>query len=394
MGFRFRRSIKLAPGIRWNISGSGSSFSFGPRGASVNVGKRGTFLNAGVPGTGLSNRQKIGTAQPATRRTAHSETSTLQMTCCLSDDGTLSFIDDSGSPVSEHLVEIAKKQNREAILGLIQRKCDEINEQIEALGRLHHDTPDCRQPPRHPPQPFDESPPVAPKPRKAGFFGYVFKSLRDKAEQENLDARTEHERALEGWYRRQLAHEQQQTARKRFVEQEILIETGAMERFLEERFQEIVWPRETNVSFELTSDGCHALLDVDLPEIEHMPTRLAAVPARGLRLSVKELSPTRLRKLYMEHVHGILFRLVGETFAALPTVKTVVASGFSQRNNPATGQIQDDYLLSVRIDRERWAEINFGRLEVIDVVEALMQHEIVRKVLRSGALQSISPLST
>ena len=394
MGFRFRKSIKLAPGIRWNISGSGSSFSFGPRGASVCVGKRGTFLNVGIPGTGLSTRQKIGTAHPASRGTAPSETSTLQITCRLSDNGMLSFIDESGSPVSEHLVEVAKKQNREAILGLIQSKCDEINEQIEALGRLHHDTPDCRQPPRYSLQPFDECPPAAPKSRKAGFFGYVFKSLRDKVERENLEARAKHGYALEGWYRRQQAHEQQEAARKRFVEQEILIEPGAMERFLAERFQDIVWPRETNVSFELTSDGCYVLLDVDLPEIEHMPTRLAAVPARGLRLSVKEIAPTRVRKLYMEHVHGIIFRLVGETFAALPTVKAVVASGFSQRNNPATGQIQDDYLLSVRIDRERWAEIDFGRLEVIDVVEALGQHEIVRKVHRSGALQSISPLST
>jgi hypothetical protein len=39
MALRFRRRIKLAPGIHWNISGSGSSFSFGPRGATVSTGK-------------------------------------------------------------------------------------------------------------------------------------------------------------------------------------------------------------------------------------------------------------------------------------------------------------------------------------------------------------------
>ena len=59
MALRFRKSIKLAPGIRMNLSGSGASFSFGGRGASVTVGNRGPFLNTGIPGTGISSRQKL-----------------------------------------------------------------------------------------------------------------------------------------------------------------------------------------------------------------------------------------------------------------------------------------------------------------------------------------------
>ena len=38
--------------------------------------------------------------------------------------------------------------------------------------------------------------------------------------------------------------------------------------------------------------GLRVMLDVDLPELEDMPTKLAAVPARGLKLSVKEMSAT------------------------------------------------------------------------------------------------------
>ena len=54
MGFRFRKIIKLAPGIRLNLSKSGISASFGKQGASVNVGKQGTFANVGIPGSGIS----------------------------------------------------------------------------------------------------------------------------------------------------------------------------------------------------------------------------------------------------------------------------------------------------------------------------------------------------
>lgn len=59
MGFRFRKSVKIMPGVRLNISKSGFSTTIGGRGASVNVGKSGTYMNAGIPGTGLSMREKI-----------------------------------------------------------------------------------------------------------------------------------------------------------------------------------------------------------------------------------------------------------------------------------------------------------------------------------------------
>lgn len=59
MGFRFRRSIRLAPGLRLNLSSRGLSATVGPRGASVNVGPRGTYTNVGVPGTGLSSRTRL-----------------------------------------------------------------------------------------------------------------------------------------------------------------------------------------------------------------------------------------------------------------------------------------------------------------------------------------------
>ena len=44
MGFRFRKSVKLAPGVRMNFSKSGASWTLGGKGASVGIGKRGTDL--------------------------------------------------------------------------------------------------------------------------------------------------------------------------------------------------------------------------------------------------------------------------------------------------------------------------------------------------------------
>lgn len=54
MGLRFRKSFKLFPGVRLNVSRSGLSTSFGIPGATVNVGCKGLRGTVGIPGTGLS----------------------------------------------------------------------------------------------------------------------------------------------------------------------------------------------------------------------------------------------------------------------------------------------------------------------------------------------------
>jgi len=59
MGWRFRKSIKIMPGVRINLSKSGISTSVGPRGAKITFGPNGTYVNAGIPGTGLYTREKI-----------------------------------------------------------------------------------------------------------------------------------------------------------------------------------------------------------------------------------------------------------------------------------------------------------------------------------------------
>ena len=45
MSFRFRRSVRLMPGLRLNVGKHGVSLSAGVRGASMTFGGRGTYSN-------------------------------------------------------------------------------------------------------------------------------------------------------------------------------------------------------------------------------------------------------------------------------------------------------------------------------------------------------------
>ena len=58
MGFRFRKSINIIPGVRLNLSNGAPSLSVGTRGASVSL-EAGGYANLGLPGTGLSYRTRL-----------------------------------------------------------------------------------------------------------------------------------------------------------------------------------------------------------------------------------------------------------------------------------------------------------------------------------------------
>jgi len=59
MGLRFRRTLRLAPGLRIRLNNHGPTLSIGPRGANLNFSRRGIHSHAGVPGSGVYHRQSL-----------------------------------------------------------------------------------------------------------------------------------------------------------------------------------------------------------------------------------------------------------------------------------------------------------------------------------------------
>ncbi|MCT8959858.1 DUF4236 domain-containing protein [Pseudomonas veronii] len=390
MAMRFRKSIKLAPGIRMNLSGAGVGWTLGPRGASVGIGKRGARLNTSF--MGISSSQKLSGPSRSTKPAATKPASTfVSVTCSLHDDGSLTFQDAAGNDLPEHVIEAVKKQNKDAILAVIQRKCDEINGNIDALGTIHLDTPNCTSRPVFVEVPFGEPEPVAPAPLKPSLLDRLFKKRMLRLEARNAEIQKNFAAYYDDWSNNRGNHTQLERDRKLLINEGIYTNTSDMEAWLEDNLQDIQWPRETAISLELLEDGQLVLLDVDLPEIEDMPSSTASVPSRGLKLSVKAMSTTAVQKLYMAHVHAVAFRIIGETFAALPKATTVVLSGYSQRPGKATGRITDEYLFSVRVNRTTWGDIDFGRLADIDVVEALARFDLRRQMSKTGIFKAIDP---
>lgn len=77
MGMRFRKSKKIAPGVRLNLSAKSASISIGPKGFKKTFSTNGrTTTTVGIPGTGLSysTSKKMGSSTARSTQTVPAAT--------------------------------------------------------------------------------------------------------------------------------------------------------------------------------------------------------------------------------------------------------------------------------------------------------------------------------
>lgn len=444
MAFRFRKSVKLLPGVRVNFGLKGASLSVGPRGASVSLGKNGAYSNFSIPGTGISFREKIGSSssqqkrleeryskaqlkleQEQVRREALSEVNVR-----LNDEGILSFQNKHGELLSKKDIGLAWKQNGEALTALLQEKADELNGDIELLSMIHTDIPNPDSTPEYqyreflvpmptkPIKPIVTKQPLKSSVQKPSFFLMFFKKYKNRYELELQQAEEQYQKVKRKWEEQQEADDKQyendltayqtkladwekskeehdKTESKQAELFDSLIETDktTMEHTLDNVLQSLEWPRETLVNYMISDALDELWIDVDLPEIEDLPNRIATISTSGNKLSIKEKTQKQLRLEYAEHIHGIALRLAGYAFASLPSVRKVIISGYSQRLNTASGNTEDEYLYSVKIDRDNFRGLNHNDLTKVDPVASFDIFDAVRKMTATGIMHAIVPYS-
>lgn len=86
MGLRFRRSIKIAPGVRVNLNKKSASVTFGPKGLKHTVSTTGkSHTTVGVPGTGLSYTTSGGrqASVPAAQRPTSPKSKAVVLPLCI-----------------------------------------------------------------------------------------------------------------------------------------------------------------------------------------------------------------------------------------------------------------------------------------------------------------------
>ena len=396
MGLRFRQRIKLAPGINLNLGLGGASLSLGGRGASLNIGRKGLRGTVGAPGTGLSYSEQLYSFKKGTPPLTRSESSShltnlKEFRLSLSDEDEARAELDVGDGyqgvfANARQWSLIKSDHEVRIKQWLEAEASDRNRAVHGLSELHHDMaePGSRF---NPLKPFDEQPPrlILPEPlsmleKLNPFAQKRFDEASKKAHERHQSAMSEYEERRTDYERySRLALEQQRKAQVGNLD--------AMTALLSDCFSRIDWPKETLLDFEFVNEAV-LCIDVDFPEVEDLPQFVYSAQSNLNGLLRKKLKSSELQQLYSLHVHGIVARLIAEAFSILPTLDSVVISGYTQRRDRA-GQIQDDYVLSLGIDKVTWRQI-FG--QVMLQPEVIMDSPCSRvKRLSNHKLGSITP---
>lgn len=393
MGIRFRRRIRLAPGLHLNLSGSGVSLSAGLRGASLTVGRDGVWANVGIPGSGIYQRERIfkpASASSIRPRSDSAPTLDFDPILVIEPDGSLTLTHPDGTPLPTSTLTQLRKSYPGFFRDAMAAHVESYRAHIARITDIHLDTPAPDRGPILPRRHFTTPPPVRPALPEPGAFDRLLPWRARRLAAKNRAKSREHTEAMQAWELARQAHQKADEERRQAsIEALASADSGALEDLLAAHLERVDWPRATSVSLEVEPTTRMVRLDIDLPEIEEMPAETRTAPKRQWRILVKPLSATEHRRQYARHVHGVVFRIIGEAFACLPTIDSVRAAGYSQRIDPATGHIVDDYLISLNATRERWTKINFQGLGQVDPVEALEAHNLVRSLKRNGMLERI-----
>jgi len=449
MGLRFRKSFKIMPGVRATVGLKGGSISIGGRGARVRVSTRGVYGSAGIPGTGLSYQAKLSgnNARKSSSNPQYRQISKRELQRAAKEErfrsvlqgfqlrldketGAVEILDSQFQPLSQTEKNYVWKNRADLLMEWLQQKCQEFNEDSEEIARIHEDMPgpddileyefqDFPQPePVYPAQPHTTPRPEARPFPTMSFWGKLFKNVRLNYEKKRAEQESKYQQDIEAWEHEQIAAKKayekaiqayeeakivwQQTKADFMAEQLRLSQEfqqkmhndlDFMAELFDDAIEELTWPRETLISYEIANHGQTIWLDIDLPEIEDLPQKTANIAAHGKRLNIKNKSQTQLRTEYAKHIHGILMRLAGIVFSTLPTSQEVIVSGYSQRLDKATGNVSDEYLLSIRIPRQTFSGINFENLEKIDPVQALDNYEMRRSMSKTFVFKAITPFA-
>ncbi|MGM0855865.1 MAG: DUF4236 domain-containing protein [Pseudomonadota bacterium] len=403
MVFRFQRRITLAPGVRLNVSKRGIGFSVGPRGASVSIGPSGAYAHAGIPGTGLAYRTKLDRKRSSphspnvTERSAITaleerigEGETLAFTLKVDSEGNVRFMFEEGTPFTLDEERLIRRHAEGPIRERLARLCDEMNADITHLGQLHWETP-CPETRGYVPQSFPETPPAPPELTPVRWWHRLCPPLQRRLEFEDMRKNSLFDDDYRQWEWRKAEFDAEEFARQQREEEGVFNDMAEMAQTLRERLEEIDWPRETLIDFDLGSDERTIAVDIELPNESEMPACEWTMPAKALKLTPKSLSDTRQRKLYRDYVHGVAFRVLGAVFARLPNVQEARVSGYRPVIVPATGGERDQYLYSIKATRDQWTHVHFDKLDQVDPVAAVEAFTLRRDMTKTGIFRDVAP---
>jgi len=408
MSIRFGKSIRIAKGLRLNVSKSGLGLSVGPRGASVSIGSRGVYANTGIPGTGISMRTKISSTSgnSVSSRQSGDGTSVAVKISIDEENGKetvwLESLDGDRIENEPLLRKIKKSEDFKAKLEETRLKTQmEIADKTEKLINIYHNSEkiitleeiknkiDTLKPEKYTVIPFSIVSPnrdnllmqLAEESSKEvkTWKIWTLKKLRSEYVESRIENLFQSE--CQKWEKDKIDFDASEAKKEKNKNdeyfQQYLDEKTTLEKIIrgddeyiksviENIFSEIQLPLDFSVNFQVSNSIVH--LDIDLPEIENYPLMKSEILKSG-KVSVKNKSQAEMYKDYAISVFGLAFFFTSIIFNISPAIKQIFVAGFTQRTNKKTGNIEDQYVYNINFERNKFSSINMTKIDPIEAVD-------------------------
>lgn len=348
MGLRFRKSFKIAPGVRLNVSKKSTSLSFGGKGMRYSInskGKRTTSI--GIPGTGLSyvstssSGKSYQTKAYQTHRNLQSQAKTLQR--------------EQEKEWAEYEVQLF--ENKCEMLKSIHKECDDPVDWTEILNS---------QPPYQPGEPGLKEKKALEEYNayKPGFFEKLFK--KDEQKQKKLSEQIEKAKKKD---------EQDYREWKELVHLAEKVLNGDIDAYFSvlEEMDPLGDLSEFGSGFEFsTDDPSYMEVEFDVHSDQTIPKEEKKLTKTG-KLSTKQMTKTKYYELQQDYVCSCTLRIARDLFALLP-LKTVLIHAYDEQLDTTTGHMKKAVILSIKIEREILNSLNFDLIDCSDAMTNFPHH--------------------
>ncbi|MFP2926669.1 hypothetical protein ACLESO_15965 [Pyxidicoccus sp. 3LG] len=154
-------------------------------------------------------------------------------------------------------------------------------------------------------------------------------------------------------------------------------DTGSVEQSIVSELEELDFPFETACQVHVP-DAERAFLVLDLPEIENVipEVKLRALPDG----TVEEVRRTAVGRNedYVELVSGLGLLLARMAFVSGPTLRQVTVAAFTQRRQPGSGVMENEFVYEARFEREAAASWDSASVEPMRVLNTRSSRYDVR----------------
>lgn len=163
------------------------------------------------------------------------------------------------------------------------------------------------------------------------------------------------------------------------------------EEFIEKEMdlilKSIELPVDFSIDYEYDTTKNILKIDLDLPEIEDLPTEKINILGSG-SISIKQKNQKELRYDYATCVIGIAFFFSSVFFNISRNITKILISGYTQRLNKKNGLIEDNYIYSICFDKNI---LKFINIKNIDPVQAIENFEHTINITANYEMRSIKP---